>query len=129
MKLLILSLLSFPALAMANACPDNTELQLKCKATPKKGESIVAAEIFDKINVCRGPDGAALVITKGKETQTAPVDKIEDRMGATTYRIVTDDVDYTLSVPVLPAKELPATFGLEFKKENIRGTATYTCKR
>jgi hypothetical protein len=114
---------------MANGCPENTELQLKCKATPKKGESIVAAEIFDAINVCRGNAQAALVITKGKETQTAPVDQIEDRMGGTTYRIVTEDVDYTFSAPVVFAKKFPATLGVELKKAGMKATATYTCTR
>ena len=130
MKFLILALLAtLPAAAMANECPANTELQLKCKSTPKKGDNEFAAEMFDSINVCRGTETAALIVTKDKKSETVKVDYIEDRMGGTTYRIVAEDVDFTFSAPVVFAKEFPATFGVEFNDAGLKGSSTYTCAR
>jgi len=113
----------------AATCPSQTDTVAICKSTPQKGDQEVAASVFDSIAVCAQDSTTSLVLEKNGQSEAAEA-IVEPRTGATTYRIETSDVDFSLSITVgRNPKALPAKLNVNFKTAKVDATSTYTCAK
>lgn len=119
--------MSSSAFASIPNCPRGSQEVLNCLSTPKKGDFEVAAEMFDAIKVCQKGDKATMIFSIRDEGQKMPA-TIEMRMGGTTYSAQADDAVFSLSVPVIPGDEIPATYMVKLGS-GMKVTSTYTCQR
>ncbi|AGH96670.1 hypothetical protein [Pseudobdellovibrio exovorus] len=133
---LVLGLSSSALAAKAKvACPAGTQQTLKCLSTPlADGTEDMIGNFLDAILVCSTGERVLLVLEKGKKVLDSGEAEVIRRVGGSSYKIKTNEVDFMLSHgslvgPAAKAGSIGARLSVSVKELGYTYSSTYTCKR